>query len=212
MKRRLLTLAAVASLVLCVATVALWVRSYTQPECLAYVSDIDEDPPRPVVDMSDQPSWSRWAWHDEWGVTSARGLLSFYHNRSDSKVRAGAWVRELLPKGWHFSRDERVTTRWLRARTGLTALTGLSFSSYGQGPPKAPAAASATTWEYTHVLTLPHWMLALATILLPSYAGYRIHRRRSRCGARCPTCGYDLRATPQRCPECGGVPAETAAR
>jgi hypothetical protein len=63
------------------------------------------------------------------------------------------------------------------------------------------------------VLVVPCWSAAVLFSLLPAVwigAAYR-RRRRLRRGC-CPACGYDLRASPDRCPECGAVaPAKGAA-
>jgi hypothetical protein len=54
------------------------------------------------------------------------------------------------------------------------------------------------------ILVTPSWAVALATAGLPILCvrSRSMRRRRSRMGL-CAQCGYDLRASPERCPECG---------
>jgi hypothetical protein len=66
------------------------------------------------------------------------------------------------------------------------------------------------------MLLLPMWFVIAATAVLPLSAGVSIvhrrrHKRRLSAGC-CPACGYDCRATPGRCCECGrGFAAQNAA-
>ena len=55
-------------------------------------------------------------------------------------------------------------------------------------------------------LVLPLWFIAAIAALLPSlwWNRRRMSRKSIRLGL-CLSCGYDLRATPDRCPECGTV-------
>jgi hypothetical protein len=62
----------------------------------------------------------------------------------------------------------------------------------------------ATMFGSTFRLIAPYWMLATAFLILPAIAwSPRFMRRRAQLEGRCAICGYDLRATPERCPECG---------
>ena len=54
------------------------------------------------------------------------------------------------------------------------------------------------------ILTMPSWFCVLLTAWIPLRWSLHFHRQRKthRLGL-CPTCSYDLRASKERCPECG---------
>jgi len=60
-------------------------------------------------------------------------------------------------------------------------------------------------WVYqSRIVSIPHWVPIL--LLLVPMALLIVGRARARRAARvglCRKCGYDLRASPDRCPECG---------
>jgi hypothetical protein len=56
----------------------------------------------------------------------------------------------------------------------------------------------------TYHWRLPYWAAVLLGLVLPLWRT-RIHFRPRRSRHACHKCGYDLRATPDRCPECGQV-------
>ena len=57
---------------------------------------------------------------------------------------------------------------------------------------------------------LPYWAPATLLAVPPAVALLRRRKsRRDRTLNLCPSCGYDLRATPDRCPECGASPLKT---
>jgi hypothetical protein len=69
-------------------------------------------------------------------------------------------------------------------------------------------------WAIRTDLNLPYWFVACVAAPLPlawtaAAAIWWRGRRRRRVGL-CRTCGYDIRATPDRCPECGTLVGATS--
>jgi hypothetical protein len=77
----------------------------------------------------------------------------------------------------------------------------------------------STSWtssgDSTHAhyfgLAAPYWCLTILFSLLPVLKCRRMaiarKRRMWQRDGRCVHCGYDIRVTPDRCPECGKIPA-----
>jgi hypothetical protein len=72
--------------------------------------------------------------------------------------------------------------------------TWLPIAQMSMGYPSARSSA----------LFIPHWAFAIIFAFPPAILLCRdLRRRRRLCHGLCTNCGYDLRATTDRCPECG---------
>jgi hypothetical protein len=79
--------------------------------------------------------------------------------------------------------------------------------------PKNIATTQATgqSWLSQYIIGIPFWLpiLLLGTPIAWQLLNLPARRRRARIAAgQCISCGYSLRATPNRCPECGTIPLQ----
>jgi hypothetical protein len=176
------------SLALCLATVSFWVRSYSQ--------------------TCELVSFQREGEHRRFYVSGGRiGIDNIPQSRYEDD--------EYRDSGKRFSRLRAELDALLKDKP----IDGLS--------PREREKASKISAQQTALLKqlrlrpTPYWShstpIALPLILtlfaiLPAVAFIRFcgTRRRRRLGL-CPSCGYDLRATPDRCPECGTISAKAKA-
>jgi zinc-ribbon domain len=183
LKRRLFNLATAVSLLLWLATVVLWVRS-----------EFGED-----------------------GITATQTTVradnSMRMFRCAAKSLNGGLVVQLTiapgtkPSPWVVERsvNNTPTRSWLYPYyPSRTKWAGFQLLHESFSP--APGAAVRIVG-----VVFPCWVLALFFVLFPvSFTISWVRRRPNRFGY-CPTCGYDLRATAERCPECGTVPQARSA-
>jgi hypothetical protein len=104
---------------------------------------------------------------------------------------------------------------WFGLTGGLRLDNGKAYVSWRPRTPHRPAWAGQVNrlgFRYTRwsngsaEVGVPLVAVALAaTLVAAACTALEIKRRRAPAG-KCLVCGYDLRATPGLCPECGAVP------
>ncbi|MDB5321661.1 MAG: hypothetical protein JWN40_3292 [Phycisphaerales bacterium] len=199
--------ATVVSLTLCLATAAFWVRNRNSSEEWVWC---DPKPPTtwpcPRIPVSGPAPTTTAAWSFR-ALTVSRGRVWFLHGRYitfDSPPRSPYFLPPSA--GLHWRRPGPLADHSVRGSSGfITTTFGLSaldaqFQESVGGWPGASYHAGINGFAVAM-----GWAILL-TAVLPSYRLATIVRRcRPRLG-HCLSCGYDLRATPDRCPECGAVP------
>ena len=165
--------AAVLSLAMCLAAVAMWVRSYFVNDNIEFV-------------------------RDELAISTSRGELSITEHSGIRFLPIQQGLRY-----WQSPPDDILNGVASPGRFGF----GIGFE---KGPPTTEVdgpLSNLPVIQEPHVY-LPLWFMSAVFAVLPVYVGRSINRRIQRKSTgHCISCGYDLRATPDRCPECGTIPA-----
>lgn len=178
MLRRVLMALTILCWLLCVAVAILWPRSHRIWETLSYkfVSDLDHpDNTRRVM------------WLDVWSNNGAfGGSIMRYQDETDYAIANIGW-NYIKRKAAYLPVPDQ---RWIFFSTAGAAMGSTESSVHESG---------RECWFH-----IPYWMLLPVLLPLPIWHVRRTIRQRLRLKrGQCLNCGYDLRASKDKCPECG---------
>jgi hypothetical protein len=185
MIRRLFTFAAAMSLLLCAAAVTLWVQSHRRTDVLV----------AGYWHYQTHPRYTNY--FDAWE-------LNAFNDNGHVKVRA--YLRGCVAGPGRYEAFPREKGRLLAIDPAE------HYGPYTLGDDLLAGAQPTRSlpgfryWSAPRVVAadVSHAVLVGLTAVLPLIELFRLRRRRrSLAAGLCPVCGYDLRASRERCPECG---------
>jgi hypothetical protein len=190
-RRRLVTVTHVLLLLLGLAMLFMWVRSYHRADGVQreLFDQPDDDLPISVPVI----------------ITSANGAVavnvdaSVYPGVESARANHPLTVRWQVvgspAEQWRTDFESFLSQMSRMTSIGVVHLGFLGFGYY--------RVRYIDQWDM-YVVAVPYWALAMLTLLPPTLWIRRCVVRRHRASRnRCVTCGYDLRASTDRCPECG---------
>ena len=183
-RRRLIVVAAAVSLVSCVGITYKAFERYSRPF-----------PPW----MVDADQWYDYAMGAAFHAVIAGACVVYLWRAKGRDRRVAAGELAALPMRWR----DRVELRAV-----LYCLAAFLALQFPLGVLKAVRAINdleRPPWENSLWSVFPtmSWIGLPIAVLIVAYDRRRIRRESRQEAGECLNCGYDLRATPDRCPECG---------